>query len=285
MSELPRFGQQAERPRAEFCPRHPSKRAVAYCKRCNRPACADCNIPTEVGSVCVDCAHPKNRISFRPSGGPVVTYSILAICVIVYFCQWILPAVPRFLAFQPYAAFTEPWQFFTVSFVHLGFFHLLFNMFMLYILGAAIEKAIGHWQFASIYLLSAVGGSVAALAWTFVDPNAFITTTVGASGALYGFFGAIFVQQRRSGMSTTSILVLLGINLAFSFMNAGSVSWQSHVGGLIVGGLVAFMYFEITKPRSGRKQSTETMWAVAATIGVAALLYGCAYAMYFALLN
>lgn len=212
---------------------------------------------------------------------PVVTYTFLALSVAVYLLQWVAPAIPQALSFNPILASYEPWRFVTAGFVHYGFMHLLFNMLMLYILGAAVEKAAGHWRYASLYLLSAFGGSVAILAWALVDNSTLAIVTVGASGALYGMFGAVFVQQKRAGISTTSILVLLAINLAYSFWNSSTVSWQAHVGGLLIGGLVAWMYLALAEPKAGKTARAQGRAAVFGTIGVTAALILVSIALYY----
>ncbi len=274
MTDLPRFGQYAAVPRQEQCPRHPGSNAVSYCKRCNRPTCMDCTIPTEVGSICVDCAKSTSRrpqLSFGLSSTPVVTYTILAVTVASYFLDMVWPSVGGFLAFNPVAAYFQPWRFLTVSLVHAGFFHILFNMMMLYLLGTNAERIMGHWRFLSLYLLSTAGGSFAALAWTLVQPETLSTWTVGASGAIYGLLGAVLVQQLLTRTNPTSILVLLGINLLYSF-TAGGISWQGHLGGLIVGALVAWMYATMSRPRPGRTQRKQNTWEALGTVAVIAVL-------------
>ena len=86
---MPSYGQRSDPRAAPDCPRHPGVRSVDYCKRCNRPMCVDCAIPTEVRSICVDCASPKRGWARRASrvgaaGAPVVTYSMMATCVLMY---------------------------------------------------------------------------------------------------------------------------------------------------------------------------------------------------------
>lgn len=283
MSDVPRFGQHAPQSSARpNCPKHPGQPAVSYCKRCNRPTCAQCTIPTEVGSICPECAKPARRgrvpAALQATGAPATLW-LIGICVAVYLVKLVWPQIDNYIAFNPVVAAVEPWRFFTAAFAHSGFTHLLFNMIMLFLIGSAVERASGHWRFLSLYFLSALGGSLAIVAWTLVEPSSLMTWTVGASGAIYGLFGAVFVEQRRSGMSTVSIVVLLVINLAFSFTNPG-VSWQAHVGGLVVGGLMAWIYLVIGEPRrgtSGRKQNRLAIWA---TIGAAVVLFGLYYGVY-----
>lgn len=125
----------------------------------------------------------------------------------------------------------------------------------------------GHWKFASIYLFSALVGSMAIIAWVFVSPETITQATIGASGAIYGLFGAVFIAHRRSGMSTSGILVLLGINLAYALIVPG-ISWQAHIGGFLGGLLATAVYMWVVDLTRGPKRSQRTLWEVVATIGL-----------------
>ncbi|HEY0260747.1 MAG TPA: rhomboid family intramembrane serine protease [Lacisediminihabitans sp.] len=257
-------------------------RAVDYCKRCGRPMCIDCAIPTEVRSICVDCAQElRRRVS--PSS-PVVTIGIIAICAILYVMGWISPAAERALTFAPVLGYSEPWRFLTTAFLHASVFHIAFNMLALYWVGRAVEPALGHWRFAVLYILSAIGGSLAVLLWCFVQPASFFTATVGASGAVFGLFAAIFVLQRMSGSDTTAVLVLLGINLVYGFITSG-VSWQAHVGGMIVGVLVTWAFVALAKPRRGMTAKVQEWWARAVALGMLAVLIAAIWGAYALLVS
>lgn len=271
MGDLPRYGQRSLTPRQEQCPKHPGRQAVAYCKRCNRPACEDCAIPTEVGSICVDCAGRGARRRWKSAGKPSfwakaqapVTMTLIAINVLMYLVDKAWPELFQYTAMTPLIAKLQPWRMLTTTFLHGGFFHLLFNMLMLYLLGASIEKVFGWWRYLTLYVVSALGGSIAVLAWVFADPISANTVVVGASGAIFGLFGAVFVVQKKSGMSTQSILVLLGINLVYGFVVPG-ISWQAHLGGFFLGLAVAATYFFVgEKARSRRQYAT---WGVLVTL-------------------
>lgn len=279
MTDLPRFGQRASAPRQEKCPKHPGRPAVAYCKRCNRPACADCAIPTEVGYICVDCANPSTKRRFLSGGatnfltrsGAPVTMSLIVINVVLFLVQMVWKKLFAYLAMTPAAADVQPWRIITTAFLHAGFFHLLFNMMMLYLLGSSVEKVFGWWRYLSIYLLSALGGSMAVVAWVLVEPATLNVVTIGASGAVYGMFGALFMVQRRSGMSTKSILVLLGINLIYGFITPG-ISWQAHIGGFIAGLAVTAMYIFVAEKTRAGGRGAQMRWSAVATAGVVILL-------------
>lgn len=277
MSEQPRYGQRSRDSYVEYCPRHPGRRAVAFCKRCNRPMCEACTIRTEVGSICVDCA----RETARPlaPGMPVVTYATIGVCAIAYIATLVDSRVNGALAFVPLLGYTQPWRFLTTAFLHASFLHILFNMFALYFVGPPVERALGHARFAALYLLSAIGGSVGVLAWGLVQPAAFTTVTVGASGAVFGLFAAIFILQHLQGSNTTAVLILLVVNLAYGFLTPG-VSWQAHVGGMLTGAAVTFVLVHTARPRRGWTQRRQDALSAAVVAGMFALLAALAWAIY-----
>lgn len=130
----------------------------------------------------------------------------------------------------------EWYRLLTGGFLHAGLFHIGFNMFALFILGRLLEPAIGTPRFVALYFASLFAGAFGALALT--DP---FTTTVGASGAVFGLFGAAFVIARGRGLDTiaSQLGFLLLINLALTFGIRG-ISIGGHLGGL-AGGLVCAM--------------------------------------------
>ena len=279
---VPRYGQRSNPAAAPECPRHPGVPAVDYCKRCHRPMCARCAVPTEVRSICVDCAR-QNRLR-RTTRRPVVTYGLIAACAIAYAIVAAVPGVQRSLMFAPVLGYSEPWRFLTTAFLHASVLHIAFNMLALYWVGQAIEPIIGHWRFAVLYVLSAIGGSAGVLAWCFVQPQAWTTATVGASGAVFGLFAAVFVLQRTSGADTTAILVLLGINLVFGFVQSG-ISWQAHLGGLLTGLVVTWVFVRVARPRQGVTLRRQEQWAGAAAVAMAVALMAGITGMYAALLG
>lgn len=198
---LPSYGQRSDPRAAPDCPRHPGVRSVDYCKRCNRPMCVDCLIPTEVRSICVDCTSSKRgwvRQASRAAqmGAPVVTYAMMAICILMYLATWVFPSLKSSLALVPLFLMSRPWTILTGAFLHGGLLHILFNMLSLYWVGRAIEPVLGWWRFLTVYLVSALGGSAFILAWCLIQPSEILVGTVGASGAVFGLFGAVFVLQR-----------------------------------------------------------------------------------------
>ena len=288
---MPSYGQRSDPRAAPDCPRHPGVRSVDYCKRCNRPMCVDCAIPTEVRSICVDCTSSKKRWMGSASravaaGAPVVTYAMMAICVLMYVLTWLAPGLTSALALVPAWLMTHPWTILTGAFLHGGLLHILFNMLSLYWVGRAIEPVMGWWRFLTVYLVSALGGSAFIIAWCLIQPSEIYVSTVGASAAVFGLFGAVFVLQRLGGSDTTAILTLLGINLVYGFMVSG-ISWQGHIGGAIAGVAATWLLVRLARPRSGvteaaqnRRQALAALGMIAGMVAINALAFRVLYEVY-----
>lgn len=176
----------------------------------------------------------------RLSSTPDVTTTIIVICVLVAIFGRIQPRALYIFYFIPGLWDSSPWTFVTSTFLHAGFWHLAFNMYALWIIGQALEPALGKTRFAVLYLLSGIGGNVAVLLSSYLTSN-WMIAAVGASGSIFGLFGALAMLARRVRANMTSILVLLGVNLVFSFMVPG-ISWESHVGGLLVGAALTWLW-------------------------------------------
>jgi membrane associated rhomboid family serine protease len=127
----------------------------------------------------------------------------------------------------------EWYRLITSAFLHGSFLHIAFNMYVLFALGPTLERILGHTRFIALYLLAALGGAVAS--YYFSDIR---TVSVGASGAIFGLMGALVVAGRRLRYDVTQVLVLLGINVVIGFIAPG-IDWRAHLGGLVVGAVVA----------------------------------------------
>jgi len=248
----PGAGQQPAGP--SVCPRHPDREAYVKCQRCGRPACPECQRPAAVGIQCVDCVReaartaPTTRTVFggRPTDGrPIVTYTLIGICAVAYVAQLGSDEVTQDFAFAPYLGWTEPWRFVTAAFLHSPqlYLHILFNMFALWTLGQYLEPMLGRARFAALYLISGIGGQVGVtlLAGSpTIDglvtgqDEAWVTGVVGASGAIFGLFGALLVLNRHLGRSSAGMYATLAINAAIGFLYPG-ISWQAHLGGFVTG--------------------------------------------------
>lgn len=143
----------------------------------------------------------------------------------------------------------------TAAFLHAGAFHLAMNMFALAQLGPTLESALGRARFLALYGLSALGGST--LSYLVSGQG---SLGVGASGAIFGLFGAYYIVVRRLGGETRSILVLLAVNLFITFA-VPVIDKPAHLGGLLVGALVAAAL--AYAPRGARRS---TLQAVACTV-------------------
>ena len=94
-------------------------------------------------------------------------------------------------------------------------------------------------------------------------------STVGASGAVFGLFGAVFVLQRLGGSDTTAILTLLGINLVYGFITTG-ISWQAHIGGAIAGVATTWLLARLARPRAGVTEAAQNRREILIAIGMIA---------------
>jgi membrane associated rhomboid family serine protease len=180
-------------------------------------------------------------------GKPVMTFGIIAACALIYVLQWVIPndgiyqnfAFASVYATTEYGAF-EPWRMLTSAFLHSqGFIlHIVLNMYTLWIFGQALEPLLGRIRFLAVYLLSAIGGSLGYLLLTPILPESGPVGLVGASGAIFGLFGAMLVVQRHRGGDTRQLWVLIAINGVIGFM-VPQIAWQAHLGGLVTGALCA----------------------------------------------
>jgi membrane associated rhomboid family serine protease len=158
----------------------------------------------------------------------------------------------------------EWWRLVTSMFLHGGYLHIAVNMYSLYFVGSILEHVIGRWRFLLLYLASGIAGSAGALVWSPLTP------TVGASGAIFGILGALFVLERRGAIVTGGqIAGLIVLNLVITFALSSYISVGAHVGGLIGG--VALMWLMLEFRRSAA-------YSVASTVGVVALSVVIAYA-------
>ena len=237
---------------AQTCYRHPDRETGVSCSNCGRPICPDCMTPTPVGMRCPECAQQRTRVVRNPTGTPSgfgafpATATLIAINVVVYLIE-IGTGSGGFSSvgggigidfglFGPFVAEGEWYRLITAGFLHAGFLHIAFNMLLLFFLGRLLEPALGTPRFVALYFASLLGGSFGAL---LLDPNAL---TVGASGAVFGLFGAGFVLARQRGMTglATDLGFLIVFNLVFT-LAARNISVGGHLGGLAVGILCALV--------------------------------------------
>jgi membrane associated rhomboid family serine protease len=275
---------------APACYRHPDRETYLSCVRCGRPACPDCLRSAPVGQQCVDCIREGNRDVRTPTtvfggrvavSGAMVTWALVGLNVLFYLAEWVYPKIVDYFdmvagAYDPTinqvvgVAHGQAYRLITSAFLHepglsgFGPAHIIFNMWALILVGPSLERLLGPLRFLSIYLLSALGGSVAF--YFFAPANA---SALGASGAIFGLFGAYFVVSRRLHLDSRAIVFLIVLNLAFGFA-VPSVAWQAHVGGLVVGALLTAAYAYAPRQQRALVQAGATV-AVLAVLVIAVL--------------
>ncbi|MBY0442339.1 MAG: rhomboid family intramembrane serine protease [Mycobacteriaceae bacterium] len=229
-----------------ICYRHLDRPAYVRCTRCDRHICPDCMCSADVGHQCVDCFHadaPVIRQSPAPLGGqpgtPVLSYLLIAINVGVFLLELTSLGLERRLALWPPAvADGQLYRLASSAFLHYSMTHLLFNMWALFVVGPPLERWLGRLRFGALYAVSALGGSV--LVYLLSPLN---VVTAGASGAIFGLFGATFVVAKWLALDVRAVVMVIVINLIFTFgfpvISGQHISWQAHVGGLVSGALIA----------------------------------------------
>ena len=256
------------------CYQHPDRQTYIRCTRCDRSICPECMRSAPVGFQCPECVGEAARMTRQPvtvSGGglvarPYVTYSVIGVTAVVFGIQFIvgIGELANEYGMWPFgiALFGEWYRLLTAAFLHGSFLHIAFNMYVLFALGPTLERVLGHARFLILYLVAALGGSVAS--YTFSDPR---TVSVGASGAIFGLMGALIVAGRRLKWDITQVLVLLGINVVIGFLSP-DVDWRAHFGGLVVGALVAGVFVWTPPPL----KASRTLWQALGILAILAVL-------------
>jgi len=215
-------------------------------------------IEAPVGHHCPTCVHEARtdmkqvkKVQFARGGGMAVKGGIVCMALLaVNVAIFLLGLSDRTLDVRfannalAIAVNGEYYRMLTSAFLHGGLFHIGFNMVLLYVFGSQVEAAIGIPRFIALYLLAALGGSACSL-W-FSSPTTF---SLGASGAVFGVFGAYFVIARSKGQDTSQIVGLIVINLLLGAV-VPQIDNAAHIGGLITGAAVAVLY-EWARRQSG----------------------------------
>jgi membrane associated rhomboid family serine protease len=263
------------------CYRHPGRPTYVSCTRCGRPACPDCLRPAAVGHQCLDCIHGGNRSVRRPTGrfggavstaGARVTQALIGLNIVLYLILLAHPSLATDWAMlgraavngQPAGVAAGQWyRLITSAFLPgtggLGILDIAFNMWALLIVGPPMERQLGAVRYLAVYLASAIGGSVV---FYFLAPQNELA--LGASGAIFGLFGAWFVIARRLGLDARGVVFLIVVNLAIGFV-VPYIAWQAHVGGLVTGAALTAAYVYAPRRNRGATQ-------LAATVAVLAIL-------------
>ena len=180
---------------------------------------------------------PKtSQLIVFPSLKRSATYSLIALICGAYLVQLLVPSLQQqlFLPSIDYLTATNQWyRLVTVALTHGGLLHLGFNMYALLVLGNPIEEAFGKNKFLVIFFASLLAGSLTSAYFASI-----YSASVGASGAVFGLFGAMVVVGKRIGADIRSTVVIIGLNFVFGFA-LGGVDWRAHLGGLIGGYITA----------------------------------------------
>jgi len=192
------------------------------------------------------------------SDQPRITISLIMINLVIWLLQ-VIPgsSVTTAMFYAPLLTVLEPWRMLTAGFVHSpdSFWHILINIYSIYIFGRIIEPMLGPSRFLALYLISIFGGSAAVL-W-LSEP---VIPVVGASGAFFGLMGAYLIMLRAIGDNSGLLVGLIAVNLAFGFIVPG-ISWQGHLGGLLAGMAVTAVYAR-TRYKSGLAQKIQVLGVV-----------------------
>lgn len=235
------------------CYRHPTRETWIRCTRCDRPICPDCMRDAAVGFQCPACVAAGSRggrqartaLGGRLRSGTPVVWTLIGLNVAVFVATALGGTSIGFAGGRSdlYAQFAntplsvaiggEYYRLLTAMFLHFGVLHILFNMLALYYVGVPLERSLGRLRLLGLYLLAGLGGSVASFLFGPLGAQ-----SAGASGAVFGLFGAFFVVSRRLGGETGPIVTLIVVNLVLSVAVPG-IDLRGHLGGLVTGALLA----------------------------------------------
>lgn len=280
----------------QTCYRHPDRRAGVSCQRCTRPICPSCMVTASVGFHCPECAKQgaqQQRLVdvWKQQTAPHLTYGLIALNVLIFLvgtaggssfggldgqlntrfglaARLLFQTTTGGVVSAGGVAEGEWWRVLTAGFLHAGVLHLAMNMYVLYLIGGAMERAIGKVRFGIIYVVSLVGGSLGAL---LLSPN---SLTVGASGAIFGLFGALACLQLSRGINPMQggIGPTIAINLVITLVLSRYISVGGHVGGLVTGAACGALMFGIN-PETARARAKQVMASNAVVVAAGVLLF------------
>ncbi|MXZ07205.1 MAG: rhomboid family intramembrane serine protease [Acidimicrobiia bacterium] len=226
------------------CYRHRDRETFLRCSKCDRLICGSCYRDAPVGQLCPECAGTTTRVVNARNLGTGTPSAVLTIIVLTVGSYVLQRMNPQYVAEYAHIGWLvragEWWRVITAAFLHTGLLHIVFNMYALYALGPFIERQAGKLRFVGLYLACAVAGGIAFQAMSG-------GAAVGASGAIFGLFGAVLMEtlphrHTPSGDARfRQLVVLLGINLALPLI-APSIAWQAHIGGLVAGIFITWVW-------------------------------------------
>lgn len=235
-------------PAVQHCYRHPNRETYVTCVRCGRPICPDCMRPAAVGYQCPEEVAEARRAAPRvraPMGGRAgvltgrITPALIVLNVIAFLAEGFPVSGPPTSRFADDYFLSgvgvyqhEYYRLITAGFLHYNIFHILVNMYALYVIGYQLERVLGWSRYLALFLLSVVGGNLLVYL-----TDGLRASELGASTGIFGLLSAYYLVARRVGAQTGQILGLIVLNLIIS-VSFSNISLWGHVGGLITGGIV-----------------------------------------------
>ena len=233
-----------------YCKNHPETETYVRCTRCENYICTDCMRSASIGYQCPTCASDStpvikgiNRNRFIPNQkNTPVTKFLSTSLIVVYVAQFLLGDVliANFALFAPSVTNGQWWLLITAGFLHGSIFHLLFNVYILWVIGSQLESIVGKINYVIIYFVSLLGGSFASYLF-----SPFGSYSIGASGAIFGLMGAMLVVGRKRNLDISQITTLVAINVVIGFVLSG-IDWRAHLGGLAAGAFITWVLLNAT---------------------------------------
>ena len=233
-----------------YCNYHSEKETNVKCSRCEKYICVDCMRSASIGYQCPACASDStpvikgiNRNRFIPNQKNTPVTKFLSISLIAIFLLQELTGtllVKSFALFAPLVTSGEWWRLISAGFLHGSIIHLLFNVYILWVIGSQLESIVGNIKFIIIYFVSLLGGSVASYLF-----SPFGSYSIGASGAIFGLMGAMLVVGRKRNLDISQITTLVAINVVIGFVLSG-IDWRAHLGGLAAGSFITWVLLNAT---------------------------------------
>ncbi|WP_217912893.1 rhomboid family intramembrane serine protease [Miltoncostaea marina] len=273
------------------CYRHPDRETLLSCSNCERPICTQCMTQAPVGVRCPECAGggrgpaaaARRHMPRAATGAAVATGVLVALNVIVYLGEMAQGVgvsgvggsqlVQDGAVYGPAVADGEWWRMITGGFLHASVIHVAFNMYLLWMLGGALERYAGAGRMLAVYGSAVLWGSAGALLFT---PD---SLTVGASGGVFGLMAALYLLERQRGVqllgSTVGMLLLL--NLVITFVLPG-ISIGGHLGGIAGGAAAGFALSGFGRGHMAYGRLGVAEWATVGALIVGAVVVGVAVA-------
>lgn len=246
------------------CYRHPDRETLLSCSNCERPICTSCMTQAAVGVRCPECARGERSTRTQPGPGTrmrvarargdvaIATTVLVVVNALVFLVELAQGVTVRGLGdaqivqdgglYAAAVADGEWYRMVTAGFLHAGLIHIAFNMWLLWVLGGALERYAGAARMLLIYFTAILWGSAGAL---IVNPDAL---TIGASGGVFGLMAALFLLERQRGVALlgSSVGALLLLNLVITFVLPG-ISVGGHIGGILGGAAAGFVLSDFGK--------------------------------------